>query len=166
MKKIFSIALTICALIITSSAFANNKIISTMFVVECNESITLRDAPSIYANELAQIPLGQAVGFIENAGNGFYKINYDGIVGYALAQYLSADRSGSPIGGTVVNCKISITLRAEPAVTAAELMQIPLGERVTVYHYEDTEDFFCVRYRGVKGYVLKTYIRTDDQNYR
>ena len=105
MKKILSITLTICALLITSSALANNEIVSTMFVVECNESITLRDRPSVYGRELAQIPLGQAVGFIENAGNGFYKINYDGIVGYALAEYLSADRSGvAGIYGRVVNC--------------------------------------------------------------
>jgi len=134
----------------------------TMFVVECNESITLRDRPSVEGRELAQIPLGQAVGFIENAGNGFYKINYDGVVGYALAQYLSADRSGvAGIFGRVVNCKISITLREYPSVEAPELMQIPLGERVSIYPGEETSAFHCVKYKGVKGYVLKTYIRVD-----
>ena len=161
MKKIFIMA----ALIVTFTsaiAFANNRIISTMYVVECNQSITLRDAPSVYANELAQIPLGQAVGFIENAGNGFYKINYDGLIGYALAEYLSADRSGvAGISGVVVNCRISITLRDAPSVNAAELMQIPLGERVSVYPYDETEEFYCVQYRGVRGYVLKTYLRVE-----
>ncbi|MBQ7197625.1 MAG: SH3 domain-containing protein [Selenomonadaceae bacterium] len=162
MKKIFLIALTICALLITSTALANNRIVSTMYVVECNQSITLRDAPSVYANELAQIPLGQAVGFIENAGNGFYKINYDGLIGYALAEYLSADRSGvAGISGVVVNCRISITLRDAPSVNAAELMQIPLGERVSVYPYYETDEFYCVQYRGVRGYVLKTYLRVE-----
>ena len=162
MKKLLLIALTICALLITSTALANNKIVSTMFVVDCKESITLRDAPSVYARELAQIPLGQAVGFIENAGNGFYKINYDGLIGYALAEYLSADRSGvAGIFGRVINCKISITLREYPSVEAAELMQIPLGERVSIYPGEETSSFYCVSYRGVKGYVLKTYIRVE-----
>ena len=156
------IALTICALLISSSALANEKIVSTMFVVECEESITLRDRPSVNGRELAQIPLGKAVGFIENAGNGFYKINYDGVVGYALAQYLSADRSGvAGIFGRVVNCKISITLREYPSVEAPELMQISLGERVSIYPGEETADFYCVKYRGVRGYVLKTYIRVD-----
>ncbi len=161
MKKIFIMA----ALIVTFTsaiAFANNRIVSTMYVVECNQSITLRDAPSVYANELAQIPLGQAVGFIENAGNGFYKINYDGLIGYALAEYLSADRSGvAGISGVVVNCRISITLRDAPSVYAAELMQIPLGERVSVYPYDETDEFYCVQYRGVRGYVLKTYLRVE-----
>ena len=146
----------------SAMAFANDKVISTMYVVECNQSITLRDAPSIYANELAQIPLGQAVGFIENAGNGFYKINYDGLIGYALAKYLSADRSGvAGIYGVVVNCKFSITLRDAPSIYANELAQIPLGERVGVYPYYETDEFYCVKYRGVRGYVLKTYLRVE-----
>ena len=91
MKKFLIMA----ALIVTftsAMAFANDKVISTMYVVECNQSITLRDAPSIYANELAQIPL---------------------------------------------------------------------GERVGVYPYYETDEFYCVKYRGVRGYVLKTYLRVE-----
>ena len=165
MKKFFAIAALIFALALTfnsSVVFASNQIVSTMFVVECNESITLRDAPSVYARELAQIPLGQAVGYIENAGNGFYKIDYDGLVGYALAEYLSADRSGvAGIYGRVVNCRISVTLREYPSTNAPEIMQIPLGERVGMLRGGDTGDFYFVRYRGYDGYVLKTYIRVD-----
>ena len=161
MKKFFIMA-TLIVTFTSAMAFANDKVISTMYVVECNQSITLRDAPSIYANELAQIPLGQAVGFIENAGNGFYKINYDGLIGYALSKYLSADRSGvAGIYGVVVNCKFSITLRDAPSIYANELAQIPLGERVGVYPYYETDEFYCVKYRGVRGYVLKTYLRVE-----
>lgn len=162
MKKFLILIAAMLMTLTASVTFANERIVSTMFVVECNESITLRDAPSVHAREIAQIPLGQAVGFIKDVGNGFYKINYDGLVGYALAEYLSADRSGvAGIFGRVVNCKISITLREYPSVEAAELMQIPLGERVSIYPGEETDEFFCVKYRGVKGYVLKTYIRVD-----
>lgn len=72
--------------------YDNRNVIATYFVVNCREWITLRDIPSVYGESLARIPLGQAVGFIENVGNGFYKINYDGLVGYSLAQYLSPYR--------------------------------------------------------------------------
>ena len=163
MRKIFLIAAVAMLMTLTASVtFASNRIVSTMFVVECNESITLRAAPSVHARELAQIPLGQAVGFIENAGNGFYKIDYDGLVGYALAEYLSADRSGvAGIYGRVVNCRISVTLREYPSTNAPEIMQIPLGERVGMLRGGDTGDFYFVRYRGYDGYVLKTYIRVD-----
>lgn len=61
----------------------------TMYVVNCNESITLRKSDSTSAGEICQIPLGSAVSYIGKAGNGFYKIIYNGHTGYALASYLS-----------------------------------------------------------------------------
>ena len=157
MKK-FSILLTILICVIASNVSAGTNVVATYFVVNCRESITLRDAPSVYAAELAQIPLGQAVGFIENAGNGFYKINYDGLVGYALAEYLSPQKAART--ATVVNCRESITLRENPSVDAAELMQIPLGARVRFLGGE-TNEFYQIEYRGVVGYALKTYLRLE-----
>ena len=159
MKKFFALtAIVICLL--TSTALASNKIIATYFVVNCEQSITLREYPSVYANEIAQIPLGQAVGFIENASNGFCKIDYDGLVGYALAEYLAPKNRGARHGATVVNCKISITLREEPSTSAYELAQIPLGARVKYLGVESNE-FYRVEYKGMVGYVLKTYIELD-----
>ena len=154
MKKFFAVtALAIC--LIASTALASNAIIATYFVVNCKESITLRDNPSVYARELAQISLGQAVGFIEDAPNGFCKVNYDGLVGYALADYLSPN---SPFrDATVVNCRESITLRETASTAGYELAQIPLGARVK-YLGVETNSFYKVQYHGMVGYVLKTYI--------
>ena len=61
----------------------------TYYVVNCRQSITLREAPSVYAAEITQIPLGAPVTFLNNVGNGFYRINYDGLIGFALASYLA-----------------------------------------------------------------------------
>ena len=110
LKKIFTLTLVIICLI-ASISFARNNIIATYFVVNCRESITLREEPSVYALEITQIPLGQAVGFIENAPNGFCKINYDGLVGYALAEYLSPNRQRYSRGATVVRCSRQIFRR-------------------------------------------------------
>lgn len=158
MKKIFAL-MTLTIFIVASTALASNNIVATYFVVNCRESITLRDAPSVYAGELAQIPLGQAVGFIEVAPNGFCKINYDGLVGFALAEYLSPNRQ-STRGATVVNCRQSITLRETATTAGYELAQIPLGARVN-YLGVETNSFYKVEYRGMVGYVLKTYIELD-----
>lgn len=156
MKKIFALTvLTICLL--ASTALASNAIVATYFVVNCKESITLRETPSVYARELAQIPLGQAIGFIEDAPNGFCKVNYDGIVGYALADYLSPNRQRT---ATVVNCRVAITLRVSPTVEARGIMEIPLGAKVE-FLGDASDDFYQVKYRGVLGYVLKTYIALD-----
>lgn len=159
MKK-FSVLLAVLICLTASTVFANNNVVATYFVVNCRESITLRDAPSVYAAEITQIPLGQAVGFIGNAGNGFYKINYDGLVGYALAQYLSPDRRSASRYGTVVNCRQSITLREYPDVNSAEILQMPLGAHVK-YLGNMSGEFYRVEYRGYVGFALKAYILLD-----
>ena len=157
MKKFVALtALAIC--LFASTAAADNAIVATYFVVNCNESITLRENPSVQARELAQIPLGQAVGFIEETNDNFSKVNYDGLVGYVISYYISPQ---SPFrDATVVNCRESITLRETASTAANELAQIPLGARVK-YLGVQTNSFYKVQYRGMVGYVLKTYIALD-----
>ena len=72
-------------------AVTQAQVLTTLYVVNCNESITLRVSDSTNAKEIRQIPLGAAVSFMENAANGFYKVSYNGSTGYALASYLSVD---------------------------------------------------------------------------
>lgn len=142
-----------------TSTSSNVNVIDTYYVVNCKESITLRTSPSTSASEIVQIPLGQAVGYIENAGNGFYKINYDGRVGYSLASYLSSTKPSSTKiqEAQVVNCKEWITLRKTPSTSAEALAQIPLG---TYVKYISTADngFYCIEYNGQVGYALQSYL--------
>lgn len=62
----------------------------TRYVINCNESITLRTNPDVNAAEICQIPLGTAVATFGDAGNGFISVYYQGSSGYCLASYLSA----------------------------------------------------------------------------
>lgn len=59
------------------------------YVINCNESITLRVEPDVSAEEICQIPLGAAVEAIQGAPNGFVQVSYQGMVGYCLGDYLS-----------------------------------------------------------------------------
>ena len=61
----------------------------TRYVINCNESITLRTSPDVNADEICQIPLGTAVATFGEAGNGFISVYYQGASGYCLASYLS-----------------------------------------------------------------------------
>ncbi len=146
---------------------SNTNVVATYYVVNCKEWITLRSIPSTSGDSLAHIPLGQAVGYIENAGNGFYKINYDGKVGYGLASYLSSSKpststqtySSASSGRTaqVVNCKEWITLRGTPSTSGADLAHIPLGAYVT-YISSAENGFYCVEYNGQRGFALQSYL--------
>ena len=133
-----------------------------MYVVNCNESISLRTSPSTSAYAAKQIPLGATVEYLGDAGNGFYKVRYNGTTGYALASYLiyfsEENQNVAAQWARVVNCKQSITLRTVPSTSGSEIMQIPLGEYVT-YLGSVQNGFAYVEYAGRYGYVLESYLR-------
>lgn len=147
-------------------AVTQAQVLTTLYVVNCNESITLRVSDSTNAKEIKQIPLGAAVSFMENAANGFYKISYNGSIGYALASYLSVDpydhyvastTASTVWSGKVVRCNEYITLRRTPSTKGEEITKIPLGAIVTVYSGADN-GFYYIYYDGFEGYALAGYI--------
>lgn len=147
-------------------AVTQAQVLTTLYVVNCNESITLRVSDSTNAKEIKQIPLGAAVSFMENAANGFYKISYNGSTGYALASYLSVDpydhyvaptKASTVWSGKVVRCNEYITLRRTPSTKGEEITKIPLGAIVTVYSGADN-GFYYIYYDGFEGYALAGYI--------
>lgn len=134
------------------------------YVVNCKESVSLRKSPSTKAEAYCQIPLGEAVAFVDNAANGFCMVSYNGQTGYVLASYLSF---GSESGKNetqeirymqVVNCKESITLRKTPSTKGDEFCQIPLG---AVVEFKGTAEngFYMVVYNGYTGYALASYLK-------
>lgn len=147
-------------------AVTQAQVLTTLYVVNCNESITLRVSDSTNAKEIRQIPLGAAVSFMENAANGFYKISYNGSTGYALASYLSVDpydhyvastTASTVWSGKVVRCNEYITLRRTPSTKGEEITKIPLGAIVTVYSGAEN-GFYYINYDGFEGYALAGYI--------
>ena len=147
-------------------AVTQAQVLTTLYVVNCNESITLRVSDSTNAKEIRQIPLGAAVSFMENAANGFYKVSYNGSTGYALASYLSVDpynhyvastTASTVWSGKVVRCNEYITLRRTPSTKGEEITKIPLGSIVTVYSGADN-GFYYIYYDGFEGYALAGYI--------
>lgn len=144
----------------------------TMYVVNCNNWISLRKSPSTSATRLKEIPLGASCSFIEEASNGFYKVIYNGTTGYALAQYLTTDKSAVATSsapstqsersqGTlwVVNCDEWISLRSSASTSASRLAKIPLGASCE-YLGSASNGFYKVRYNGTTGYALSQYLST------
>jgi len=63
-----------------------------MQVVNCDEWISLRTAPSTSADRIMTIPLGAYVTWLDSAPDGFCLVEYQGNIGFALGQYLQAVR--------------------------------------------------------------------------
>lgn len=135
-----------------------------LYVVNCDQSISLRSEPLTSAPEIMQIALGVKVGYIDSAENGFYKVSVNGTVGYALASYLS----GSPQAVAenvkyymyVVNCNESITLRSAASTSSASMGQIPYGAAVGIIS-DSQNGFYKVKYNGLIGYASASYLAMD-----
>jgi hypothetical protein len=170
MRKVFGIIVTISLMIILASpAYAEDYLYGsngTLYVVNCESYITLRNAPSTSAAEITKIPFGAAVGFYQAAENGFYEVKYFDHIGYALAAYLATtpqyrNASYYSIGAYptmyVVNCRQSITLRDSPSTGATEICQIPLGAPVSFIDVS-YNGFYKIIYNGHTGYSLAAYL--------
>ncbi len=136
---------------------------TTMYVVNCNEFITLRPGDSTSSGEICKIPLGASVSYVSTAGNGFYQVIYNGQTGYALASYLSVTPENAPTAASgyetmyVVNCKEFITMRSSDSTSASEICKIPLGASVS-YVSTAGNGFYKVIYNGFTGYALASYL--------
>ena len=145
----------------------------TYYVLNCKQSITLRSEPSIDANEICQIPLGAAVSFVEPAENGFYKIIYNDVTGYGLADYISVYRTSKNFDTDssvyyptyyVVNCEQTVTLRTDPDSSSGEICQVPAGATVA-YLGTTSNGFDYISYQGNDGYILSKYLVIDPNGY-
>lgn len=140
---------------------ANNDVVSkTMYVVKCNEYITLRTSASTSASEITRIPLGASVGYISGADNGFCRVRYGDRTGYVLASYLGdepEDENSVKKAMVVINCNEFITLRTSPSTSASEITKIPLGRPVGFISEADN-GFYKIMYDNKIGYALAYYL--------
>ena len=154
------LALIVSVSAVPAAPAASASAAGTVYVVGCEQWITLRSYPSTKSSALRHVPLYSAMTYLGEAGNGFAMVNYNGVTGYVLNGYIDymepqvADRQMQ-----VVNCRQSITLRSEPSTKAAEITQIPLGATVTLLYWKYHPDFYLVNYNGLTGYALKSYLR-------
>ena len=63
-------------------------VVKTMYV-DCNTTLNLRNGPGKSYDIIYEIPTGDAVDYIRDAGGGFSKVIYNGSKGYVSTEYLS-----------------------------------------------------------------------------
>lgn len=155
MRKIFLLAITAIMLLCPLTASASRSVFNTegtLFVVKCNNYISLRSYASTSAPVLAHIPLGAEVYVIDGAGD-FAYVRYNGMTGYALYSYLSP----SATLYTVVNCREWVSLRSAPDSSSARITTVPLGADVRFVRSAGN-GFSYVYYRGSLGYIMNDYL--------
>ena len=155
MKKRFILPVVIAALtacIITISAGAAN-----IGGAKVNaSSLNLRAGADTSAAIITQAPNGSPVVVMEQAANDWYKVWYNGYVGYMSAGYLdiSNDISASIGYGTIKGT--TVRLRAGASTDSAILTHLNTGNTVNIIGI--TGPWYQVSYNGVVGYIHSDYI--------
>ncbi len=139
--------------------------------------LNLRAGPSTGDDVLTVMPPGAPVSLTGEAANGFSRVSYNGLLGWAFADYLSSGEpsapghgypsgpspdvgqppvDGSGLTGTAVVTS-SLNLRAGPSTADAVLLVMPTGATVTLSG-ETANGFAEVTYNGTAGWAFATYL--------
>ena len=155
MKKI--IALSAAIIVLLSMTITVNAA-ETMYVVNCNQCVSLREYPSTSAYKITDVPLYSTVTSI-GWQNGFNQVIYNGNVGWILSDYIDGGCEPQIVTykGKVINCNEYITMRTSASTSGSVITTIPVG--ATVYKtWVRYGDFMEVSYNGYLGWVLAHYI--------
>ena len=143
-----------------------------MLVTGVQSAIYLRAAADDEGEIIGTIALGESVNVIENAKNGYYKVEYKGKTGYSKSKYLKPKATPAPTKAvstpspntgaakrmTVTGVANSIYLRAEPDENGAVICEIPLNAAVEATGTVSGE-FTQVVYEGKTGYSKSKYLK-------
>ena len=128
-------------------------------VVNCASYVSLRQTPSTLATRIMKVPLGAYVIAKGSASDGFVKVEYKGKTGYILGQYLKKTNTGNValVDQRVTGCDSWVSLRVSPSTSAARLVKVPLGAKVT--DCVKNGSFVKCTYNGYTGYILAKYLK-------
>lgn len=139
---------------------STSSYLGKMYIVNCDNWVTLRSYASTSAPAITRIAKGLQVDAYYYNGT-FCRCIYNGMEGYILSQYLGTGNSNSYNGSfmgnmRIVNCDSWVTLRSAPSTSASTVTRVPWGEVVEAYYYNS--QFAECYYNGLHGYILMRYL--------
>ena len=122
------------------------------------DALRLRSTPATEGEILATVSSGTSVVVLDEAEDGWYRVNYNSVEGYMSGEYLDvATKAETDLGyGKVDADGSTLNMRAGASTSFDSLCSIPSG---TVLELEGVyEGWYKVTYAGNTGYVSSDYI--------
>lgn len=120
--------------------------------------LNLRAGPSTGDAVLAVMPPGASVTLSGGSSNGFLSVVYNGVEGWAYADYLSTGGAPSPGGqSTPAATTSALNLRSGPGPGNAVITVMPAGASITVTG-DPQAGFFPVTYNGTSGWAAADFV--------
>lgn len=124
------------------------------------DALRLRESASTDSTILATAPSGDTVVVLEDAGNGWYKVDYKSIEGYMSGEYLDVQKTADvKIGYGKVNAGGStLNMRSGPGTSYDRVATLSDGTVVDIVGIDN--GWYKISTNGVTGYVSSDYMVT------
>ena len=124
------------------------------------DALRLRSAASTDSAILATASEGDAVIVLEDAGNNWYKVDYESVQGYMSGEYLTiSQKADAAIGYGKVNAGgSSLNMRSAPSTSSSKVASLADGAVVKIIGVDG--GWYKVDYNGKTGYVSSDYMIT------
>ena len=124
------------------------------------DALRLRDSASTDGTILATAPKGETVIILADAGNNWYKVDYDSVQGYMSGEYLTiSQKADVAIGyGQVSTDGAVLNVRSGPGTGYAKVTTLSNGTVVQITGIDNS--WYKITYNGVSGYVSSDYMIT------
>ena len=124
------------------------------------DALRLRDEASTSATVLGTASKGDTVVVLEDAGNGWYKVDYKSVEGYMSGEYLNVSaKADVTIGYGLVQSQGSpLNVRSGPGTSYGKVTSLNNGAVVNIVGIDN--GWYKITYNGATGYVSSDYMIT------
>lgn len=163
--------LILCAVIIGMVIFSPFTYASGEY--KTTHNLNLRTGNSTEDSIITVMPKGSIVNHLETMDNGWFKVDYNGTIGYASSEYLViVTTTGKDIDKIDTDTKLSnnnvkketlyfirqeLNLREGASISSQVLLTIPKGSHLE--YIDSNEDWYRIRYNEKIGYVHSKYVQ-------
>ncbi len=134
-----------------STTYPNDKLL----YCTADDFVSLRTKATASSKELAKIPRGSSMRYLNKKSGKWYYVSYGGKSGYVHGNFVSFTKPGT----STLYCTADdfVSLRASATASSKELAKIPRGYSMT-YLNKKSGKWLYVSYNGKTGYVHGNYV--------
>ncbi|MGL4763265.1 MAG: SH3 domain-containing protein [Sarcina sp.] len=131
-------------------------------VVNVSTNLRVRESASTSSKIVGNLKAGSVVNILETSG-AWYKIEFNGTVGYSHSDFLQVVTSGgsnevvTKKTGQVINVSTSLRIRSSASASSSIVGYLYANEKVDII--SETGSWYKVQHKGKTGYVHKDYIK-------
>lgn len=123
--------------------------------IDVNSAVNLRQMPNTSSKILDRLYDGERVAVLSKHTN-FYKVSYEGTVGYIHIDYVDLQPVMNVEAGSVQITASSLNVRSGPGTSYSVLTSIPKGGTAQIIGINN--GWFKINYKGTQGYVSPMYV--------